>query len=184
MRVLLLGVSELFFHTEGDLVVDLDARRRAARAVACLLALDGLAHLYWATGVTWPANDERALSRAVVGAEVSFAPPVVLPLALMLFTAAAAVLARGYGRGGRLAGLVSYGVAAGLSVRALAGVAWAVGFLDDAGPAFHWLNLLLYTPVCLVFGWLVATRVAPTTAAIGRGRAQSPTWVEEFPREH
>jgi hypothetical protein len=39
--------------------------------------------------LTWPAPDQRALSLAVIGGVVSFAPRVVLPLALVLFSAAA-----------------------------------------------------------------------------------------------
>ncbi|MER7000026.1 alpha/beta fold hydrolase [Streptomyces sp. NPDC000410] len=143
---------------------DINARRRAGRAVAGLLAVDGLAHVYWATGLTWPAPDQRALSLGVIGGVVSFAPHVVLPLALVLFSAAAAVLARAYGRGGRLAGLVSFAVAAGLLVRGLIGVAWALGVGDGAGPVFYWLNLLLYTPLCLGFGWLAATRLVTPRA--------------------
>ncbi len=170
-------------------MVDVDARRRAGRALAGLLALDGLAHLYWATGATWPAADERALSRAVIGRVVPFAPHVVLPLALVLFTAAAAVLARGYGRGGRIAHLVACGVAVGLTVRGIAGVAWATGLLDGAGTAFFWLNLLLYTPLCLGFGALAAARLA---ARDGRSKGRAPAYrpdragarVEEFPRDH
>jgi hypothetical protein len=130
--------------------------RRAGLALSGLLAADGLAHLYWATGATWPAADARALSLAVLGAEVPFTPPVVLPLAAALFTASAAVGARAQGRGGRATALVTGAVAAGLTVRGLAGAAWALGLeagVEDAGPAFHRLNLLLYTPLCLGFGW-------------------------------
>ncbi|WP_225835168.1 DUF3995 domain-containing protein [Streptomyces sp. NK08204] len=149
----------MFTNTPGGLVVDINARQRAGRAVAGLLAVDGLAHVYWATGLTWPAPDQRALSLAVIGAVVPFAPRVVLPLALVLFSATAAVLARAYGRGGRFAGLVSFAVAAGLLVRGLAGLVWALGIGNGAGPVFYWLNLLLYTPLCLGFGWSAATRL-------------------------
>ncbi|MEU3775326.1 DUF3995 domain-containing protein [Streptomyces sp. NPDC032472] len=129
------------------------ARRRAAAALAGLLAADGLVHLYWATGATWPAADERDLSLAVLGMDVSFAPPVVLPLAALTLTGAAAVLAHGYGRGGRLTRLVTGAVAAGLAVRGLAGLGWAARLLDSPPGPFHTLNLLLYTPACLGFGW-------------------------------
>lgn len=144
-------------------MVDISTRQRAGQAVAGLLALDGLAHVYWATGLTWPAPDQRALSLAVIGGVVSFAPRVVVPLALVLLGTAAAVLAGAYGRGGRftgrLAALVSFAVAAGLLVRGLVGLVWALGVGDGAGPVFYWLNLLLYTPLCLGFGWVAATRL-------------------------
>lgn len=135
-------------------------RRRTGTALAALLAADGLAHLYWATGATWPAPDERALSLAVLGTEVSFGPPVVLPLAALTLTAGAAVLAHSRGRGGRATRAVTGAVAAGLAVRGLAGLGWAAGLLPSPpGSPFHTLNLALYTPACLGFGW-AATRLA------------------------
>ncbi|MFI6150713.1 DUF3995 domain-containing protein [Streptomyces sp. NPDC051109] len=129
--------------------------RRAGQALAALLAADALAHLYWATGATWPAADARTLSLAVLGAEVPFTPPVVLPLAAALTVASAAVAARAHGRGGRPAALITGAVTAGLGVRALAGAGWALGLdagIREAGPGFHQLNLLLYTPLCVGFG--------------------------------
>ncbi|WP_371617296.1 DUF3995 domain-containing protein [Streptomyces sp. NBC_00454] len=133
-------------------------RRRSGTALAALLAVDGLAHLYWATGRTWPAVDERALSLAVLGMEgVSFAPPVVLPLAALTLTGAAAVLAHAHGRGGRPARLVTAAVATGLAVRGLAGLGWTAGLLDTPPDSpFAALNLALYTPACLAFGWAAA----------------------------
>lgn len=132
------------------------SRRRAGIAVGALLAADGLAHLYWATGQTWPAASERALSLAVLGTEVSFAPPVVLPLAALTLTGAGAVLAHAHGRGGRPTRLVTAAVAAGLTVRGVAGLGWATGLLDSPAGPFRLLNLVLYTPACLGFGWTAA----------------------------
>lgn len=131
---------------------DLRWRRAAGRAVATLLAVDGVFHLFWTTGATWPASDDRALSLAVLGGEVPFTPGVLLPLALLLFSAAAGVLAFSRGLYPRLTGPVAFGVATGLLVRGLVGVVWTFGVLDGSGSTFSWLNLLLYTPVCLVFG--------------------------------
>lgn len=144
--------------TEGALMRD-TSRRRAGIAVGTLLAVDGLAHLYWATGRTWPAASERGLSLAVLGAEVSFAPPVVLPLAALTLTGAGAVLAHAHGRGGRVTRAVTGAVAAGLAVRGAAGLGWAAGLLDSPAGPFYGLNLFLYTPACLGFGW-AATRLA------------------------
>ncbi|MCX5146198.1 DUF3995 domain-containing protein [Streptomyces sp. NPDC048550] len=132
------------------------SRRRTGAALAGLLAVDGLAHLYWATGRTWPAASERSLSLAVLGTEVSFAPPVVLPLAGLTLTAAGAVLAHAHGRGGRVTRVATGAVAAGLAVRGLAGLGWAAGLLDSPAGPFHTLNLALYTPACLGFGWAAA----------------------------
>lgn len=114
-------------------------RKIAAGAHVLLAAV----HIYWATGATWPATDERSLSQAVLGREVSFAPEVVLPLAALHLLLAFAVL-----RSGRsaLARLVVVGLAAGLAARAALGLVWAFG---DTGTAFYWLNLFFYTPACL-----------------------------------
>ncbi|MFD9410875.1 DUF3995 domain-containing protein [Streptomyces sp. NPDC059989] len=132
-------------------------RHRTGLALAGLLAADGLLHLYWATGATWPAADTRALSLAVLGIETSFAPPAVLPLAALTLAGAAAVLAHSRGRGGRLARAVTAAVAAGMGVRALAGLGWAAGLLDSPPDSpFYVLNLALYTPACLGFGWAAA----------------------------
>jgi hypothetical protein len=115
------------------------SRKIAAGAHILLAAV----HIYWATGATWPAPDERTLSRAVLGTEVSFAPQVVLPLAALHLALAFAVL-----RSDRypLARLVVGGLVIGLAARAAVGLVWAFG---DTGSAFYWLNLFLYTPACL-----------------------------------
>ncbi|WP_405439207.1 DUF3995 domain-containing protein [Streptomyces avidinii] len=135
--------------------------KRTGTAVAGLLAADGLAHLYWATGATWPAADERALSLAVLGIETSFGPGAVLPLAAVLLTGATAVLARTRGRGGRASRAVTAAVAAGLAVRGLAGLGWAAGLLPSPPDSpFHALNLALYTPLCLAAAWAAARLAA------------------------
>lgn len=139
----------------------------AAAAVATVLTADGLLHVLWSTGITWPAHDATSLSYAVLGIDAPFTPPVVLPLAAVLFTGAALVTARArLGRTHRLGRLLQAGtvaVACGTALRGLAGTAWAFGLrtgLDDgAGDTFHWLNLALYTPVCLLLA-AAALRVA------------------------
>ena len=130
--------------------------RRAGMLVACVLAIDGLAHLYWSMGLTWPAPDARALSLAVLGFQVPFTPGVLLPLVAVLFTAALLVGGRArLGRRHRIGWLLQAGtvtVAAGLLVRALAGLVWACGVGVRTDTAFFWLNLLVYTPACLLLG--------------------------------
>lgn len=115
------------------------SRKIAAGAHVLLAAL----HLYWATGATWPAPDERSLSRAVLGGEASFAPQVVLPLAALHLLLALAVLRSDRSAAARL---VVAGLAAGLAARAALGLVWV---FTDTGTAFHWLNLFLYTPACV-----------------------------------
>ncbi|MGW5189882.1 alpha/beta fold hydrolase [Kribbella sp. NPDC004138] len=116
-------------------------RRIVAGVHIALAAL----HVYWATGATWPAGDERSLSLAVLNAPVSFAPAVVLPLAaLHLFLAGAVLTSARWS----LSRLVVGGLAAGLAARAAVGLVWITG-AGDAGRAFYWLNLVLYTPLCI-----------------------------------
>ncbi|MCX5199126.1 DUF3995 domain-containing protein [Streptomyces sp. NBC_00249] len=138
--------------------------RRAGQAVAALLAVDGLIHVYWATGATWPAADSRALSLAVLGLEASFSPSAVLPLAALTLTGAGVVYAHSRGRGGRLTRAATGAVAAGLAVRGLAGLGWATGLLTSPPDSpFYALNLALYTPACAAFAW-AAARLALTPA--------------------
>ncbi|MFI1581685.1 DUF3995 domain-containing protein [Embleya sp. NPDC020630] len=135
------------------------ARRRKGTAVAALLAGDALVHAFWATGATWPAGSTEALSQGLLNADVPFTPRVLLPLCTLLTTAAVGIHAHSRGRGGRLTALVSAAVATGLTVRAGAGVVWAFGVGADQGSTFYRLNLAVYTPVCVGFGY-AAARVA------------------------
>src|SRR6187551_2737345 len=50
--------------------------------------------LYRLTGRVWPARDTRALSQAVLNADVPFTPRVLLPLVVVLTIGGTAVLAR------------------------------------------------------------------------------------------
>ncbi|WP_369246651.1 DUF3995 domain-containing protein [Streptomyces sp. R41] len=142
---------------------------RAAHLLASVLTADALFHLYWATGSTWPAADEKSLSYAVLGTEVPFTPPVVLPLAALLLTASGIVVAQSR-RPQRLFRLGTLAVAAGLSLRTLAGVYWL--FAQDTGTAFYWLNLGLYTPLCalLCTAALKVARQQGTAAQEGTAR--------------
>ncbi|MFH9348009.1 DUF3995 domain-containing protein [Kitasatospora sp. NPDC017646] len=145
-----------------------------ATAVGAVLAVDGLLHLYWATGRTWPVGGTARLSQLVLNTQVPFTPQGLVPLAGALFSGAALVLVRG-GRlpalGRRLSALLprwgSRAVACGLLIRGAAGLVWVTGVGADPGDTFYWLNLLLYTPLCLVLGraaWQVA---ASSTAPVG-----------------
>ncbi|TDW14239.1 alpha/beta fold hydrolase [Kribbella kalugense] len=115
--------------------------RRIVAGVHGVLA--GL-HVWWATGTTWPAADERSLSMAVLGGQASFAPRVVLPLALLHVLLAVAILTS---ERWKLSRLVVGVLAAGLAARAAAGLVWITGV--GTTPAFYWLNLLVYTPICI-----------------------------------
>lgn len=135
--------------------------RKRGVAVAGVLAADATLHLFWATGATWPAHNVPSLSRGLLGADVSFAPPLLISLAVTLLTMAATVYFRSrLGREHRLGGLLQLGtisLTVGLWARAIAGVVWALGIGADANTAFYWLNLLVYTPLCVALGFLAAT---------------------------
>ncbi len=88
----------------------------------------------------------------------SLASPKILGLlACQLFLGALLVLARVHrlGRLGRLIPdaflqLVILVVAAGLLLRGVTGIGWVLGLGADPHRPFYWLNLLVYTPACLV----------------------------------
>ncbi|MCX5015055.1 DUF3995 domain-containing protein [Streptomyces sp. NBC_00555] len=133
------------------------APTRAAALVASVLTVDAVLHFYWTTGATWPAADDRSLSQAVLGTDVPFTPSILLPLVVLLLTAAAFVLAHSRRPRHLLLRFGTLAVAAGLSLRALAGIYWL--FAKETGTAFYWLNLMLYTPLCAVLT-VAALRVA------------------------
>lgn len=157
----------------------LPSRRAAALAVAGVLTADGLLHVLWSTGTTWPAGDAASLSYAVLGIDAPFTPPVVLPLAAVLFGGAALVTARArLGRAHRLGRLLQAGtlaVACGTALRGAAGLGWAAGLrtgLDDgagAGSTFQLLNWAFYTPLCLLLA-AAALRVAAREDIPARAR--------------
>lgn len=144
---------------------------RAGKLLAAGLALDGLIHVYWATGNIWPAPDVKSLSMAVLNMEVSFGPLVVGPLACILFCGALIALARvrQLGKLGQLIPdlLLQLGIlaiSAGLLLRSVAGLVWVLGIGADIDTTFYWLNLLIYTPLCLIL----------FTAAVASARSKQP----------
>ncbi|BCJ33454.1 hypothetical protein Athai_09570 [Actinocatenispora thailandica] len=130
----------------------------AGATMASVLAADGGLHTFWAvTGSPWPAPDHRTLSAALLDRQVPFTPPVLVPLAVLLFGGAALVAARAglLGATGRrlphwLPYLATLAVTGGIAVRAVAGLGWL--FAADPATAFFALNLALYTPLCLLLG--------------------------------
>ncbi|MEU6748314.1 DUF3995 domain-containing protein [Spirillospora sp. NPDC046719] len=126
----------------------------AALLAAAVLGLDAALHAYWMTGRTWPARDVAALSRGLLNADVPFTPRVLAPLVLVLAAGAIAVPARA---GMILTGVPAWipaagtvAVAAGVALRAGAGVVWALGVGARRDSAFYRLNLAVYTPLCFV----------------------------------
>lgn len=131
----------------------------AGTLVAVILALDGLLHAYWATGQIWPARTKLTLVQAVLGSSNthSFRPAILLPLAGLLLLGALTMLARVHQLGmlGQLIPdswlqLAILVIAIGLLLRGVAGIGWASGLIPARSKLFYKLNLLVYTPVCLV----------------------------------
>ena len=148
-------------------------KQRAGTVVAAVLAADGLLHAYWTTGRIWPARDPRTLALAVLNSDIPFSPLVVGPLACLLFLAALLVLARVHrlSRLGRLIpdSFLQLGiliVAAGLLLRGVAGMGWVLGLGADRRTLFYKLNLIAYTPACLV---LFAATVAAARSERSNG---------------
>lgn len=131
--------------------------RACARVVTGVLAADSAFHVYWATGATWPAGDDRALSLAVMGFEVPFTTRILVPLAAVLAFAAASVHIRhSRGRRGFLGGLthlVTLGVAAAAAAQIPLRLAWVLGLGSDAGTTFYWFNLFVYLPLCAALAY-------------------------------
>lgn len=129
-------------------------RLRLAYAVESALVVDAAFHLLWATGSTWPASDVRTLSYGLLGTEVSFAPGLLLALTGIALTTLAVIHGRArVERGHRLYPLLQAGTLAFLAflcTRAMAGLVWGFGIGTPPDfPVFYWLNLLVYTPLCL-----------------------------------
>lgn len=125
--------------------------------IAVVLFVDGLLHIYWATGHIWPARNPKTLSLAVLNIDISFATPGVFALACALLLGACVVLARVHvlGEPGQLipASLLQLGIlaiASGLLLRGLAGIVWILRPTISRSELFYKLNLLVYTPVCLL----------------------------------
>ncbi|MEU7898212.1 DUF3995 domain-containing protein [Nonomuraea sp. NPDC049152] len=151
---------------------------RAGFAVVAVLAADAMVHVYWMTGSTWPARDPESLSLAVLNFVVPFTPRgLLLPLALLI--AASTLILMAVGRPAllsrripaavtRLGGQV---VAAGLLVRSVAGLVWALGIGASPETPFYWLNLLAYTPVCLALLTCAVIAAGPPAARRASPRA-------------
>lgn len=148
-------------------------KERAGVLVGAFLVADALLNLYWATGSVWPAPDHTTLSLAVLNGNYSFAPPVTVPLGLFSLTGALITLARVHRLGSlgqripralRQSGALV--VAAALLLRGVVGLVWALGLGANPGTPFYRLNLLVYTPVCLVMfvAAVLAARSKPSVA--------------------
>ena len=127
--------------------------------VAIVITIDGLLHAYWATGRLWPARDTLSLAQAVLNTNNtrSFRPSILVSLVCVLFCGAFVVLAQIHLLGmfgqllpGLLLQLGTMVIAIGLLLRGLVGIVWALRLVAAKSKLFYQLNLLVYTPLCLI----------------------------------
>lgn len=137
-----------------------------SQATAFILLIIALLHFLWGVNVTWPAKDEAALARAVVGAKgitqmpnfwaCSFVTVALLIGTMIVLTLGGAV---------QMASLPMWifqilgaGFALVLLARGIVGFSpfWA-GITPEE--PFRTLNRLYYSPLCLALGLSVVTLI-------------------------
>ncbi|WP_274649355.1 DUF3995 domain-containing protein [Paenibacillus humicola] len=140
-------------------MMDEHLKEIAGILIAAVLVLDGLLHVYWATGCIWPASDRLALSQAVLNSNKTrlFKPATLVPLACMLFLGALAVLVRlhliempGAYLPSWLLELAVLAITAGFLMLGLAGIIRALGLVKSKSRLYYRLNLIVYMPACLL----------------------------------
>jgi pimeloyl-ACP methyl ester carboxylesterase len=145
-------------------------RDLAASVIATVLVVDGIVHLYWSTGLTWPAGNSRSLSLALLAIDVPFRPALLLGLAATVWAGAGLVVLRArHGRSGVLGRVAQAGTAiftAAVLLRALLGCWWLFTW-GSLPTTFYWLNLLLYTPLCVVL-FVLGMRLLGAPRSAGR----------------
>jgi pimeloyl-ACP methyl ester carboxylesterase len=142
----------------------------SALAAATVCTAFGAVHALWATAAAAPSLDGRVISRALLGVALPVGPTMPSLVAAVLFAMAAVVWLRarrgGTGRYGWLLQAGTVVVALAFTIRVMAGAVWILGVgLPPGFPAFYWINLAVYTPVCAV-----AAAAAWTVSRNGRGR--------------
>ena len=122
----------------------------------------GLIHVYWAGGGYFPGKDANSLAQTVVGGRSDMAmPPVLacLTVAGLLFIAAWLVLVVG-GAAPSIVSLELHKLAA-FALYAVLFLRGAGGFFDarlrpeTRGSPYERLNLIFYSPLCLILSALV-----------------------------
>lgn len=124
----------------------------AIALAALLLAIAGL-HLAWAFGFRWPGTDELSLADKVLGARPGSPMPsaaLTVFVSLAIAAGAAVIVAEALDGPWRPLVATAYLMLAGVFLlRGLAGFVPAI-WRHAEGTAFHRLNQLYYSPLCLL----------------------------------
>jgi hypothetical protein len=133
--------------------------RAGGPAAAGVLAGVAALHFAWARGASWPFADRERLAAAVDGVAVEDFPGTGITFAVsgLLATAAGLVALQERGRSARLG---SAGVSAVLLGRGVVGLARPRLLPAGGRPPFRRLNALVYSPLCLLGGAVIARTVA------------------------
>ncbi len=134
------------------------ARRLGAGGMLAVAAL----HANWARGSAWPARDERALARAVIGRDTMPSAPACLTVAALLATGDALVAGRPR-RWPRVRRLGVTTVATTLAARGIIGAAGLMPHERGSATFARW-NHRLYSPLCLALAALCAAGIASPQA--------------------
>lgn len=134
-------------------------------ATIVLVAI-GVLHLYWAGGGYFPGKDANSLAQTVVGGKSGMAMPPVLAcliVAGLLFIAAYVVSVVGNITPPLLSlelhKLAAYGLCTVLFLRGVGGFFDAQLRPAIKGSPYEKLNLVLYSPLCLILAALVLITV-------------------------
>jgi hypothetical protein len=134
-------------------------RRVAAASATTALAGVAAIHAVWATGSTWPTSSADELGDLVVGTRPMPGAIPCAAVAASLAVAAGATARSAGGGSGRVATashMVATVTAGALLLRGLGGaVADVLNLGNPAAPFRRW-NRLLYNPLCVGLGLLVA----------------------------
>lgn len=134
----------------------------AGGTVAAAFLVIAVLHAYWALGGFWPGHDPESLARTVVGGPPGMRfPGRAATWAVVAVLVAGAAVALAAARLVTLPAPDSLAPAAGLLGAAVLTVRGLVGFVDvrlrpgTAGSRFARLNVVLYSPLCLVLAALL-----------------------------
>jgi hypothetical protein len=148
------------------------SRRRAAGvATAATLGIIGALHAAWAAGSSFPASDQTALARAVVGGTTFPDATSSAVVAVLLAVSSALVAARsvpqsalGKAVPSQLAWASTVTTAGVLGLRGVAGLVASAFNVIDTTREFRRLNLVAYSPLCIALALGAYAVVRPSPA--------------------